>query len=474
MSMPFHAPWPVPSCRPRALALVPSLKAAALAVAMPLVMALGAGPVHGAPQDPSPVAAPPPSPSALPAPTPSAAGGGWAVPIGGALKDDHDALWQRLVALAGGPGSRWVVLGTASGSPMSSAEAAAVQLRRRGAVAEVLPVSPLLDRPAVADAVRDPALVAQVRAARGVYFTGGSQDRIVDHLAPGGVDSPLLAAIRGVQAAGGVVAGTSAGAAVMSTTMFRDAPSVMAVLKGRLRDGAEVGRGLGFVGPGLFVDQHFFRRGRIGRLLPAMVATGTELGVGVEENSAVAVHAGELEVIGGTALIVDLRDAQARGPMVTPSGAAGPAADATPLQVAGARLSLLGAGDRIHLRTRVLTPAPARARGQRMEPGTPGYKPYYTLQPFHADFLGEGVLPTVMGLLIDATYDEVRGLAFDPRAADAEPLAALGFEFRLYKAPGTLGWYTEEGGGETYTVHRMGLDVRALRMARPLYSPWLP
>lgn len=388
----------------------------------------------------------------------AAAQPGPAVPIGGGLKNDHDVVWQRLVALAGGAGARWVVLGTASESPLASAEAAAVQLRRRGAEAEVLPVSPLLkDRP-VADAVQDPALVAAVQRAKGVFFTGGSQDRIVDSLAPGGREAPLLAAIRALHARGGVVAGTSAGAAIMSSTMFIDAPDVLAVLKGRFRTGVEVGPGLGFVGPKLFVDQHFFKRGRLARMLPVMQANGYVLGLGVEENAAAAVRGDEVEVLGGSALFVDLSGAQ----QDTVDGA---------YRLRGARVSLLEGGDRLHLATRVLTPAPAKA-AQVYDPASPVYKPYYTLQPFHVDMLGDGVLPTAMGLLIDATYTEVRGLAFDPRARSDDPLGALGWELRLYKAPGSIGWYSEAAGGEDYTVHRLGLDLLPVRMAQPLYTPW--
>jgi cyanophycinase len=210
-------------------------------------------------------------------------GQGWAFVIGGGLKSDNEVVWKRLVALAGGPGARFVVLGTASNNPTAAADQAADQLRRYGAVAETLPVSPLLKEPAIAAAVRDAQLVARVRAAKGVFMTGGSQDRIVDNLYPGGRATPLLQAIWDVYRSGGVVAGTSAGAAIMSATMFRDAPDVLKVMKGRWAEGEEVGPGLGFVGPDLFVDQHFLKRGRLGRMLPLMAAKGYRIGLGVEE-----------------------------------------------------------------------------------------------------------------------------------------------------------------------------------------------
>lgn len=391
----------------------------------------------------------------------AAGAAGTAVVIGGGLKASHDAVWRRMVDLAGGPGARFVVLGTASENPTASADAAAKQLQARGAVTSVLPVSPLLkDRP-VAQAVADPALVDQVKAARGVFFTGGSQDRIVNSLQPGGQRSPLLQAIWDLYERGGVVAGTSAGAAIMSRTMFIDAPDVVGVLKGRFKAGQEVGEGLGFVGPALFVDQHFLKRGRLGRLLPVMQAYGYTLGLGVEEDSAAAVRGDEVEMIGGRAVFVDLADAR----VDDKAGA---------FALRGARLSLLEPGDRLALATRTLTPSEPKRKGQLLDPAAADYKPYYTAPPFHVDMLGDGVIATAMGLLIDARYDEIRGLAFDPRTNADDPLAALGFELRLYKAPGAKGWYSEAGGGEDYTVHRLGLDVLPQRMAQPLYQPWKP
>ncbi|MDP1051798.1 hypothetical protein, partial [Klebsiella quasipneumoniae] len=73
---------------------------------------------------------------------------------------------------------------------------------------------------------------------------------------------------------GGVIAGTSAGAAIMSRMMFRDPPDNLQILKGQWRERRDFDRGLGFVGPELFVDQHFLKRGRFGRMIPLMMAKG--------------------------------------------------------------------------------------------------------------------------------------------------------------------------------------------------------
>ena len=387
---------------------------------------------------------------------------GYAVAIGGALRNDNDEVWQRVVDLAGGPGARFVVLGTASEDPEASGRWVARLLTRHGAVAEVLPVGYKFAGIDPKDAVRDPKLIEKVRQARGVFFTGGSQERIVDLLQPGGQSTPLLDAIWALYRSGGVVAGSSAGAAIMSRAMFRDAPNIVDVMKGQWSEGKHVDRGLGFVGPELFVDQHFLRRGRVGRMIPLMIAKGYRLGLGVDENTAAIVHGDEIEIIGGSgALLVDLVDAQSDPSLGV-------------FNVTGARLTYLDHGDRYRLRSGTVTPSAAKLRGERLQPGTPGFEPYYTEERFDLDILGDSTLWRAMAQLVDSVKPEVQGLAFDARVKPGLPLADLGFHFRLYKAPDTMGWGSTEAGIEEYTVLNVRLDVTPVRMATPLFSGWKP
>jgi cyanophycinase len=387
---------------------------------------------------------------------------GYAVPIGGALKADNDEVWQRIVQLAGGKGARFVVFGTASEDPEASAKQVVDLLQRRGAVAEALPVAPKFSWVDLNKVVRDPALIAKVKAAKGVFFTGGLQERIVDVLQPGGQSTPMLEAVWDVYRKGGVVAGTSAGAAIMSTIMFRDAPSVMNVLKGRFADGKQVDRGLGFVGPHLFVDQHFLKRGRFGRMIPLMMAKGYKLGLGVDENTAAIIRGDEIEVIGDRgALIVDLTEART---------------DATlgAFNVQGARLSYLEHGDRYHMRARSTTPSAPKLRGELHDAESPNFKPYYTDDVFHLDMLGDSTISGAMSRLIDSVRKEVKGLAFDVLPRTNDPLAELGFLFRLYKGSDSMGWSTEEFGGEQFTVTNLFLDITPVRLPMPLYGGWSP
>jgi cyanophycinase len=378
---------------------------------------------------------------------------GACVPIGGALRFDNDIVWSRLVALAGGWRSSWVVFGLASTHPARSAAQVVEVLRRHGARAEAIEV-------AKDDGVADARRIARVAAATGVFFCGGAQERIVDTLMPAGHDTPLLAAIRAVRERGGVIAGTSAGAAVMSTTMFRDAQEVLAVLKGQLREGREIDRGLGFVGPRLFVDQHFLRRGRIGRMLPMMVARGYTLGLGVDENSAAIVRGDDIEVIGAKgALLVDLA-----GATHEPQGGA--------FALQGARVSYLDRGDRYDLATRRFTPSAQKRADHAIDPNAAGFEPYYAHARYWSDILGDTTLANAMCELIDSGDREAFGLAADLRPPADDPRPDLAFEFRLHKGADSLGWFTGRFGGEDYSVSNLYLDVAPVRLARPTHRPW--
>lgn len=387
-----------------------------------------------------------------------ASGAGTVVAIGGALRDDNDAVWSKLVALAGGRDARYVVFGTASDDPERSAARVVALLESHGAEAESLPVAPKMPGVDVAQAVRDPELIARVNAASGVFFTGGAQERIVDTLQPGGDPTPLLEAVRGVLDRGGVVAGTSAGAAIMSHVMFRDAPDLLAVMKGTLRDGKEVDRGLGFAAPGLFVDQHFLRRGRLGRMLPLMQSQGLQAAIGVEENSAAILRGHEVEIVGeGGALFVDLRDA-----------AADPKRGA--FNLTGVRLTFLGDGDRLDARTRALTPSAAKLAGTRIDPRAAGFEPSLEDPPFLLDVLAPGAILRAMSFVLDGPTAEIRGLAYDARPEASVP-RELGFEFRFYRGTDTAGWYADVHGDDAYTIANVRLDILPEKVAQPLYKP---
>ncbi len=383
---------------------------------------------------------------------------GITVAVGGALLDSNHAVWSRLVQLAGGRGACFAIFATGSGQPDESAAAIAANLARHGARGEAIRVGPRIegqDAAAAVLAAGDPAWAAKVRGCRGVFFSGGAQARILDTLMPGGAETPLLQAVRDVWRGGGVVAGTSSGAAVLSAIALRDAADVLAVMKGRLREGQEWARGFGLVPTSVIIDQHFIRRGRIARLLPLMQATGTPLGVGVEEDSAAIFRGDEVEVVGASGvLIADLSQATRNSKL--------PA-----FNLQGATLHWLQHGDRYDLATRRMTPAVPGAR--LLEPLSTGYKGYHTGALFMADLLAEGRLVQAMARLVDSDQRELRGLAFEARPAQGDPAPELGFEWRLWVDAGTRGWLTLQP--EAYSLSGLRLDIAPVRMAQPLYTP---
>ncbi|MEO8383747.1 MAG: cyanophycinase [Betaproteobacteria bacterium] len=387
---------------------------------------------------------------------------GIAIPIGGALKYDNHEVWSRLVALAGGKGAHYAVFATASGSPDKTAALIVDALTKNGAIAEYIPISAKLATPDFRDAVADPALIAKVRASTGIFFSGGAQERITDALLlADGKPTPMLQAIWDVYNRGGVVAGTSAGAAIMSTTMIRDAQDVLSVLKNGARQGREIDRGLGFAGPNIFVDQHFLKRGRFGRMLPVMLQTGYKLGLGVDENTAAIIRGDEVEVIGFKgAMIVDLTDAT-RDKAVKE------------FNIRNAKLTYLDRGDRYNFKTRTTIPSAAKLKDKKIDPNDKGFAPYFTTDAFYPDVLGDTVVVHLMSNLIDNKQQEVIGLAFNPSVGkDAKP--ELGFEFRFRKGTDSLGYFTSSFGGEDYTVTNIYLDVNPVRMSNPLYRVTKP
>lgn len=145
---------------------------------------------------------------------------------------------------------------------------------------------------------RKAEFVDRILAADVVFFSGGDQLRITSLL--GG--SPVLDAITGHYWRGGVVAGTSAGAAAMSGTMIFEGDVARSMRKGNVH----MVPGLGLL-PNAILDTHFIQRGRITRLLEVIASNPGSIGLGLGEDTGVVIREGEIvEVIGsGVVVVVD-------------------------------------------------------------------------------------------------------------------------------------------------------------------------
>jgi cyanophycinase len=369
--------------------------------------------------------------------------------IGGGLRAENGVVWDKIVALAGGKGARIAVLPTAAGNPEREGAMAAANLNRHGAQAFVVPLAPRLAGSDVRKAADDPALAQAVRTAGGVFFTGGDQARITGALRrPDGSNSAVLDALWALYRRGGVIAGTSAGAAIMSRTMFYDPPpDVLPLLKHGLVDGKDIAPGLGFIGDDVFVDQHLLARGRFARMLPVMLKKGYTLGLGIDEDTAMVVTpTREVTVIGRTgAIVLDLGDA------VTDKARAH-------FNLSNARISYLDNGDRFDLAQRAFVPGPAKEPVEKM-----GAEHRDAL--LYTDILGNTAVLDLLVKLADSDLQRAVGLAFEGPASRAPE---RGFEFTFTRMPDTREYATNRE--DAWSIYRIRMDVRPVRMQQPLYT----
>jgi cyanophycinase len=269
-------------------------------------------------------AAPPPA-----APTPVADARGTLLIVGGG--PIPDALLERFVTLAGGPGrARIVIYPMSSEYPDAGLELAG-DFRKLGAEAERI----VLSR---AEADTEGA-AKRLDGVTGIWFGGGDQSRLTAAL--GG--TRVEAAIRRRYLEGAVVGGTSAGAAVMSTPMItgderkpggdrppaKDSSDAFMTIA---REDVVTTEGFGLI-RGAIVDQHFVRRRRSNRLLSVVLEHPELVGIGIDESTALEVGpAGPWRILGASvAVVYDARQAK-----ITPSGET--------LGATGLKLAVLPAG----------------------------------------------------------------------------------------------------------------------------------
>lgn len=260
----------------------------------------------------------------LPALRPAPAAGGHLLIVGGG--EQPPELVSHFVELAGGSGkAKIAVVPMASSEPVETGKEKADELVGLGARVVVLNLN---HDEAMSDSVAH--LLDDVT---GVWFTGGDQTRLTPVL----LGTPALRAIQAVRERGGVIGGTSAGAAIMSDSMitgnqYRPGVDSVGYYDDEFptigRRTIEVVPGLGFL-HGAIVDQHFIRRERHNRLLSVVLERPTLVGVGIDESTALEVEPdGRWEVRGaGSVMVYDARHAR-----ITPAGA--PLLGASGIQVA--------------------------------------------------------------------------------------------------------------------------------------------
>lgn len=138
-----------------------------------------------------------------------------------------------------------------------------------------------------------------LRQCDGVFITGGDQSRLIQRLE--GTEFMEILHDRYLND-DFVIAGTSAGAMVMSEFMIHGGKSEESIVKGV----AKLADGFGFL-PRTIIDTHFLSRGRFSRLTEALLLKRNATGIGLCEDTAVVITKGyELKAIGsGTVTIIE-------------------------------------------------------------------------------------------------------------------------------------------------------------------------
>jgi cyanophycinase len=155
--------------------------------------------------------------------------------------------------------------------------------------------------------VKDEVLTASkldsIKNAKLIYISGGDQNRFMDIID----GTAIEAAIHRAYEKGGLVAGTSAGAAVMSKFMITGNelkhPDYSATFKNIQLDNIEIKTGLGML-TNVIIDQHFVKRSRYNRLISAIIEHPDMIGIGIDESTAILVDGNLIEVVGASQVIV--------------------------------------------------------------------------------------------------------------------------------------------------------------------------
>jgi cyanophycinase len=212
---------------------------------------------------------------------------------GGEIKESKEVLDQILRYLEKESDPRVTVMTVATSDP----EAAAGKYNRlfRGLGIKHVDIVDVSQR---SDAFEERSL-KKIEAADAIFFTGGDQLNITSLL--GG--SPLHELIQQRQNDGILIAGTSAGAAMMSSSMIISGKSDTAPKV----SGVEIAPGMNMI-EDTVIDSHFSERGRHGRLLTAIAHYPQVLGLGIDERTGIVCTNGEFKVIGeGVVTVFDGR-----------------------------------------------------------------------------------------------------------------------------------------------------------------------
>lgn len=260
---------------------------------------------------------------------------GFIIPIGGGEDRVKEMqIHRRFVELSGGADANIVVIPTASMLDTTGPDYHRIFSGLGAGKVAFMPITRRAD-------CSNPEFSKMLDDATGIFITGGNQLRLSAIL--GG--TPVVTKIRRRNAEGVPVAGTSAGASIMSEHMVAGGQGNEPPAEGTVT----LAPGIGLTNA-VIIDQHFTERNRLGRLLTASSFNPFLIGLGIDEDTAAFIGPDNvLEVIGsGTVTLVDASQMTHSSMWDAKPGEA--------LSLLGLRLDVLGEGCRYDLNARIAYP----------------------------------------------------------------------------------------------------------------------
>ena len=255
----------------------------------------------------------------------------------------EEGILKRVVDEMGGPKARIAVITSASSIPD---EVGANYIEAFGKLGvKDIDVLDIRDRKDVR-----PEMIKRLSRADGVMMSGGNQLRLTTIF--GGTAFLELMKRRYLEEPGFTIAGTSAGAMCMSSTMIYQGHSASGLIKG----GVKMTTGAGLI-QDVIIDSHFVERGRFSRLTQAVAGNPNSIGIGLGEDTGVVITNGDmLETIGsGQVMIFD-------GHEITYSDFAD-VEEGEPFSIEGMRVHIISKGHSYSVSQRMFTAVKVPVRG---------------------------------------------------------------------------------------------------------------
>jgi len=149
----------------------------------------------------------------------------------------------------------------------------------------------------------NPSTIDSIKKASLIYISGGDQNKFMQKV----LNTDVYQAIHIAYKTGATIAGTSAGAAVMSKRMITGNQLIDSTYTGEYRNivsnNIEIGQGLGFL-DSCIIDQHFIRRMRMNRLISVSIENPKFQCIGIDESTAIIVKNDSARVSGISQVIV--------------------------------------------------------------------------------------------------------------------------------------------------------------------------